>query len=121
MTTEESREVAEALREVLRDLCPAENCLSCGRTRRGITQLVEAVRKDERERAGGELNATIDDIMNQFTAFSGEGAAEAYERDRGVYSFPIKRRDYLLGWEGAVYREHVREKLAAPAEGGTEG
>lgn len=118
---EESREVAEARRAVEGDWWTVPLTGGAVHERKlRLDALVTAVRKDERERASEDLNATIHDILNQFTSFSREDAPTAYERDRSMYSFPIKRRDYLLGWEGAVYREHIREKLATPAEGGTE-
>jgi hypothetical protein len=121
MTTEESREVAEARASLLQHF----DSHNCGYPESAVVEidaLEVAVRKDERERAD---------------VWAGELCWH-----RGPHSFSTRcnqRRDHLIH-DGVCYGcdpdvphthhgfipaqatdEYYAEKLAAPAEGGTEG
>lgn len=123
--TEESREVAEA-REAVWVLMgcdydagchPREGC-DCPET---LDALVEAVRKDERERAREVLQAADRALNENIVTWI------ALSRDLET---PYTDAPHLSPWSrfgkraadtAVIAQEAVRAYLAAPAEGGTEG
>ena len=91
--TEESREVAEAVAAV-------QSCIGDRFDHECVIELVEAVRKDERERVGdaeGEWMTGIAELLVEAGALDDDG--------------PLGRAYLMLDMA----------MLAAPAEGGTEG
>lgn len=120
MTTEESREVAEADAAILGDMDAAVvhalGMAGVRRLRANVNRLVEAVRKDERERYRRALGwlATASEWLE----------AEVRLQERWAEQEATHHRSRALGLrQGAAQLRDVLAEYAeaAPPEGGTEG
>ena len=118
MSDEESREVAEAWERIYARFAPWEPDTELAAA---LDALVEAVRKDERERAREVLQAA-DRALNEniVTWITLSRDLETPYTDAPHLS-PWSRFGKRAADAAVLAQEAVRAYLAAPAEGGTEG